>query len=42
MFDPQVPNGGATLDRGVDGRFYDFTGTFFSQREYFAGIQLLF
>lgn len=42
MFDPQVPNGGSTLDRGVDGRFYDFTGTFSSQREYFAGIQLTF
>lgn len=42
MFDPQVPNGGSTLDRGVDGRFYDFTGTFWSQREYFAGIQLTF
>lgn len=42
MFDPQVPNGGSTLDRGVDGRFYDFTGTFWSQREYFAGLQLTF
>lgn len=42
MFDPQVPNGGSTLDRGVDGRFYDFTGTFWSQREYFAGVQLTF
>lgn len=42
MFDPQVPNGGSTLDRGVDGRFYDFTGTYWSQREYFAGIQLTF
>jgi hypothetical protein len=42
MFDPQVPNEGATLDRGVDGRFYDFTGTFWSQREYFAGLQLTF
>lgn len=42
MFDPQVPNGGSTLNRGVDGRFYDFTGTYWSQREYFAGIQLLF
>jgi TonB-linked SusC/RagA family outer membrane protein len=42
MFDPQVPNEGSTLDRGVDGRFYDFTGTFWSQREYFAGLQLTF
>lgn len=42
MFDPQVPNGGSTLDRGVDGRFYDFTGTFWSQREFFAGVQLSF
>lgn len=42
MFDPQVPNGGATLDRGVDGRFYDFTGTYWSQREFFAGVQLMF
>jgi hypothetical protein len=42
MFDPQVPNEGATLNRGVDGRFYDFTGTFWSQREYFAGVQLTF
>lgn len=42
MFDPQVPNGGSTLNRGVDGRFYDFTGTYWSQREYFAGVQLLF
>jgi hypothetical protein len=41
MLDPQVPNGGATLDRGVDGRFYDFTA-FWSQREYFAGLQLTF
>jgi TonB-linked SusC/RagA family outer membrane protein len=42
MFDPQVPNGGATLDRGVDGQFYDFTGTYVSQREFFAGLQLTF
>lgn len=42
MFDPQVPNGGSTIDRGVDGRFYDFTGTFWSQREYFVGVQLTF
>jgi TonB-linked SusC/RagA family outer membrane protein len=42
MLDPQVPNSGNTLDRGVDGRFYDFTGTFWSQREYFAGLQLTF
>lgn len=42
MFDPQVPNGGSTLNRGVDGRFYNFTGTYLSQREFFAGIQLLF
>jgi hypothetical protein len=42
MFDPQVPNTGTTLDRGVDGRFYDFTGTFWSQREFFAGLQWLF
>ncbi|MDR3227475.1 MAG: TonB-dependent receptor [Prevotellaceae bacterium] len=42
MFDPQVPNGGSTLDRGVDGQFYDFTGTYWSQREFFAGIQITF
>lgn len=42
MLDPQVPNGGATLDRGVDGRFYDFTGIYWSQREFFAGLQLSF
>jgi TonB-linked SusC/RagA family outer membrane protein len=42
MFDPQVPNGGNTLDRGVDGQFYDFTGTYWSQREFFAGLQLTF
>jgi hypothetical protein len=42
MFDPQVPNGGSTLDRGVDGRSYDFSDTFWSQREYFAGVQLTF
>ncbi|MDR1371753.1 MAG: TonB-dependent receptor [Dysgonamonadaceae bacterium] len=42
MFDPQVPNGGSTLDRGVDGQFYDFTGTYWSQREFFAGLQLTF
>ncbi|MDR2497495.1 MAG: TonB-dependent receptor [Tannerellaceae bacterium] len=42
MFDPQVPNGGSTLDRGVDGQFYDFTGTYWSQREFFAGLQLAF
>lgn len=41
MLDPQVPNGGATLDRGVDGRFYTFVG-YYSQREYFAGLQLTF
>lgn len=41
MLDPQVPNGGATLDRGVDGRFYTFVG-YYSQREYFAGLQLSF
>jgi TonB-linked SusC/RagA family outer membrane protein len=42
MFDPQVPNGGSTLDRGVDGQFYDFTGTYWSQREFFAGLQVTF
>jgi TonB-linked SusC/RagA family outer membrane protein len=42
MFDPQVPNGGSTLDRGVDGQFYDFAGTYWSQREFFAGLQLTF
>jgi TonB-linked SusC/RagA family outer membrane protein len=42
MFDPQVPNGGSTLNRGVDGQFYDFTGTYTSQREFFAGLQLTF
>ncbi|MDR0582399.1 MAG: SusC/RagA family TonB-linked outer membrane protein [Prevotellaceae bacterium] len=42
MFDPQVPNTGTTLDRGVDGQFYDFTGTYWSQREFFAGLQLTF
>ena len=41
MLDPQVPNGGATLDRGVDGRFYTFVG-YNSQREYFVGLQLSF
>lgn len=41
MLDPQVPNGGATLDRGVDGRFYTFVG-YYSQREFFAGVQLSF
>ncbi|MDR1331091.1 MAG: TonB-dependent receptor [Tannerella sp.] len=42
MFDPQVPNNGATLDRGVDGMAYYSNDTFWSQREYFAGIQLTF
>jgi hypothetical protein len=42
MFDPQVPNGGSTLNRGIDGRFYTFTETYWSQREFFAGLQLTF
>ncbi|PXV65828.1 hypothetical protein CLV62_1061 [Dysgonomonas alginatilytica] len=42
MFDPQVPNGGTTLDRGVDGTVYYSSNTYWSQREFFAGIQLTF
>ena len=42
MFDPQVPNGGSTLDRGVDGTIYYSDNTFWSAREFFAGLQLTF
>lgn len=42
MFDPQVPNGGSTLNRGVDGTVYYSSDTYWSQREFFAGLQLTF
>ncbi len=42
MFDPQVPNDGSTLNRGVDGSYYWSSSTFWSQREFFAGLQLTF
>lgn len=42
MFDPQVPNSGSTLDRGVDGTVYYSTNTYWSPREYFWGLQLTF
>lgn len=42
MFDPQVPNGGSTLNRGVDGTVCYSSDTYWSQREFFAGIQLTF
>ena len=42
MFDPQVPSGGATLNRGVDGAFYYSGDTYWATREFFAGVQLTF
>lgn len=42
MFDPQVPNNGSTLNRGVDGSVYYSSDTFWSQREIFWGLQLTF
>ena len=42
MFDPQVPSGGATLNRGVDGAFYYSGDTYWATREFFAGVQLIF
>ncbi|CCZ70818.1 TonB-dependent receptor [Bacteroides gallinaceum] len=42
MFDPQVPNGGSTLNRGVDGAYYYSGDTYWATREFFAGIQLTF
>ncbi|WP_434981320.1 SusC/RagA family TonB-linked outer membrane protein [Daejeonia sp. YH14] len=42
MFDPQVPNNGSTLNRGVDGNVYYSTDTYWSQREFFWGLQLTF
>lgn len=43
MFDPQVPNNGSTLNRGVDGAYY-YSGedTYWANREFFAGVQLTF
>ena len=42
MFDPQVPNTGSTLNRGVDGAYYYSGETYWATREFFAGIQLTF
>lgn len=42
MFDPQVPSGGATLNRGVDGAYYYSGDTYWATREFFAGVQLTF
>lgn len=43
MFDPQVPNNGSTLNRGVDGAYYYSTSdTYWVNREFFAGLQLTF
>ncbi len=42
MFDPQVPNNGSTLSRGVDGTVYYSGDTFWSSREYFLGLQVTF
>lgn len=43
MFDPQVPNNGSALNRGVDGAYYYSTSdTYWVNREFFAGLQLTF
>lgn len=42
MFDPQVPNNGSTLNRGVDGAYYYSGDTYWANREFFAGLQLTF
>lgn len=42
MFDPQVPNSGTTLNRGVDGAYYYSGDTYWATREFFAGVQLTF
>lgn len=42
MFDPQVPNNGSTLNRGVDGTVYYSSDTYWSQKEFFWGLQLSF
>lgn len=42
MFDPQVPNNGSTLNRGVDGAYYYSGDTYWATREFFAGVQLTF
>jgi TonB-dependent starch-binding outer membrane protein SusC len=42
MFDPQVPDDGSTLDRGVDGTWYWSGNTYYTQREPFIGLQLTF
>lgn len=42
MLDPQVPDDGSTLNRGVDGTYYWSAYTYYSQREPFIGLQLTF
>ncbi|GET25647.1 SusC/RagA family TonB-linked outer membrane protein [Prolixibacter sp. NT017] len=42
MFDPQVPGNGSTLNRGVDGSYYWSSDTYWSRRQFFAGVQLTF